>query len=158
MEAVANQNSRSKFETLTGSEDNNKQAKRVSETVLYLIILLSIFQKMDISSVDQTKMYFYENRLQTFVGWPFEEGCICTPENVRKRFDPLRWKNGFVGAEMQCFHLLYFYLFLFYRWPRLGLFTPRGRIVQIQRSVSSVWKSWKDGNLRMTLSESVSVH
>uniref|UniRef100_A0A8C1L2L3 Baculoviral IAP repeat containing 5a n=1 Tax=Cyprinus carpio TaxID=7962 RepID=A0A8C1L2L3_CYPCA len=39
---------------------------------------------MDLSSDDQTKMYFYENRLQTFVGWPFEEGCICTPENMAK--------------------------------------------------------------------------
>lgn len=43
---------------------------------------------MDIGSDDQTKMYFYENRLQTFVGWPFEEGCICTPENVSEPFDP----------------------------------------------------------------------
>uniref|UniRef100_A0A8C2BXS1 Baculoviral IAP repeat containing 5a n=1 Tax=Cyprinus carpio TaxID=7962 RepID=A0A8C2BXS1_CYPCA len=39
---------------------------------------------MDLSSDDQTKMYFYENRLQTFVGWPFEEGCICTPQNMAK--------------------------------------------------------------------------
>lgn len=29
------------------------------------------------------KMYFYENRLKTFEGWPFEEDCLCTPENVR---------------------------------------------------------------------------
>ncbi|KAK2876241.1 hypothetical protein QQF64_004992 [Cirrhinus molitorella] len=39
---------------------------------------------MDLRGDDQTKMYFYENRLQTFVGWPFDEGCICTPENMAK--------------------------------------------------------------------------
>lgn len=31
------------------------------------------------------KMYFYENRLKTFEGWPFEEDCLCTPENVSTR-------------------------------------------------------------------------
>ncbi|CAG04432.1 unnamed protein product, partial [Tetraodon nigroviridis] len=30
------------------------------------------------------KMYFYENRLKTFEGWPFEEDCLCTPENMAK--------------------------------------------------------------------------
>ena len=29
-----------------------------------------------------TKLYSYETRLQTFNGWPFEEDCSCTPENV----------------------------------------------------------------------------
>ncbi|XP_037320460.1 baculoviral IAP repeat-containing protein 5a [Pungitius pungitius] len=30
------------------------------------------------------KMYFYENRLNTFEGWPFDEDCSCTPENMAK--------------------------------------------------------------------------
>ncbi|TNN38603.1 Baculoviral IAP repeat-containing protein 5.1 [Liparis tanakae] len=29
-------------------------------------------------------MYIYENRLKTFEGWPFDEGCSCTPENMAK--------------------------------------------------------------------------
>ncbi|XP_007259356.2 baculoviral IAP repeat-containing protein 5a [Astyanax mexicanus] len=33
---------------------------------------------------EDTKLYFYENRLLTFVGWPFEEGCACTPETMAK--------------------------------------------------------------------------
>lgn len=39
---------------------------------------------MDAISAEHTKMYFYENRLQTYSGWPFEEDCICTPENMAK--------------------------------------------------------------------------
>ncbi|XP_064789563.1 baculoviral IAP repeat-containing protein 5a [Oncorhynchus masou masou] len=39
---------------------------------------------MDPFSEDRTKMYFYETRLNTYVGWPFEEGCACTPENMAK--------------------------------------------------------------------------
>lgn len=31
---------------------------------------------------EDIKMYFYENRLKTFEGWPFDEDCMCTPENV----------------------------------------------------------------------------
>ncbi|ELU05551.1 hypothetical protein CAPTEDRAFT_20475 [Capitella teleta] len=27
-------------------------------------------------------MQYYENRLQTFVNWPFEDGCICTAEQM----------------------------------------------------------------------------
>ncbi len=137
-------------------KNRQQQASQACVWVLYLIILLSIFQKMDLSSDDQTKMYFYENRLQTFVGWPFEEGCICTPENVSKPFGPSRWKTWFCRCWNAVFSS-FILLSLFYRWPKLDFFTPRRRIVQIQRSVSSVWKSWKDGNLRMTLSESVSV-
>lgn len=64
------------------------------------------------------------------------------------------WVNPWVRQDGK--HGFVTWLVLFYRWPKLDSFTPRGRIVQIQRSVSSVWKSWKDGNLRMTLSESVS--
>lgn len=81
---------------------------------------------MDLSSDDPTKMYFYENRLQTFVGWPFEEGCICTPENVSEPFDPANPDICFLyvlQTEMRAF--------LYYRWPKLDLFTPRQRIVQI---------------------------
>lgn len=37
---------------------------------------------MDAVSAAHTKMYFYENRLKTYSGWPFEEDCVCTPENV----------------------------------------------------------------------------
>ncbi len=44
---------------------------------------------MDAFNEEDLKMYFYENRLKTFNGWPFEEGCSCTPENVSKR-----GKNG----------------------------------------------------------------
>lgn len=83
---------------------------------------------MDLGSDDQTKMYFYENRLQTFVGWPFEEGCICTPENVSEPFDPARLEICFVCARKK---KEMFFCFLYYRWPKLDLFTPRRRIVQI---------------------------
>ncbi|XP_013879499.1 baculoviral IAP repeat-containing protein 5a [Austrofundulus limnaeus] len=30
------------------------------------------------------KMYFYENRLKTYEGWPFNEDCTCTPENMAR--------------------------------------------------------------------------
>lgn len=82
---------------------------------------------MDLGSDDQTKMYFYENRLQTFVGWPFEEGCICTPENVSEPFDPASPEICFVCATKGNVFLI----FLYYRWPKLDLFTPRRRIVRI---------------------------
>ncbi|KAL0983909.1 hypothetical protein UPYG_G00134640 [Umbra pygmaea] len=39
---------------------------------------------MDPFEEEHTKMYFYENRLRTYVGWPFQEGCNCTPENMAK--------------------------------------------------------------------------
>lgn len=39
---------------------------------------------MDPFNKEDIKMYFYENRLKTFEGWPFDEGCSCTPENVSK--------------------------------------------------------------------------
>ncbi|XP_060951377.1 baculoviral IAP repeat-containing protein 5a [Limanda limanda] len=39
---------------------------------------------MDPLTEEATKMYFYENRLKSFAGWPFEEDCTCTPENMAK--------------------------------------------------------------------------
>ncbi|XP_056432535.1 baculoviral IAP repeat-containing protein 5a [Gadus chalcogrammus] len=33
---------------------------------------------------EEYKMYFLENRLKTFMGWPFEEGCACTPEKMAR--------------------------------------------------------------------------
>ncbi|KAK5880982.1 hypothetical protein CesoFtcFv8_021835 [Champsocephalus esox] len=39
---------------------------------------------MDPFSEDSVEMFFYENRLKTFEGWPFEENCSCTPENMAK--------------------------------------------------------------------------
>ncbi|XP_076854667.1 baculoviral IAP repeat-containing protein 5a [Brachyhypopomus gauderio] len=39
---------------------------------------------MDLINDDHMKMYFYESRLLTFAGWPFEEDCVCTPENMAK--------------------------------------------------------------------------
>ncbi|XP_028991300.1 baculoviral IAP repeat-containing protein 5a [Betta splendens] len=33
---------------------------------------------------EETKMYFYENRLKTFEGWPFTEDCKCTPETMAR--------------------------------------------------------------------------
>lgn len=50
---------------------------------------------MDPFNDEHMKMYFYENRLKTFEGWPFEEGCLCTPENVSARiFRHVRvWKG-----------------------------------------------------------------
>ncbi|KAI4807196.1 hypothetical protein KUCAC02_027023 [Chaenocephalus aceratus] len=39
---------------------------------------------MDRFSEDCIEMFFYENRLKTFEGWPFEENCSCTPENMAK--------------------------------------------------------------------------
>nr|CBN81233.1 Baculoviral IAP repeat-containing protein 5.2-A [Dicentrarchus labrax] len=38
---------------------------------------------MDPCNEEDIKMYFYENRLKTFEGWPFDEDCSCTPENVK---------------------------------------------------------------------------
>ncbi|CAL1599084.1 unnamed protein product [Knipowitschia caucasica] len=38
----------------------------------------------DISGDEDFKMYFYENRVKTFEGWPFDEDCACTPENMAK--------------------------------------------------------------------------
>ena len=40
---------------------------------------------MDAHTEEETKMYFYENRLKSFVGWPFDEDCMCTQENVSGR-------------------------------------------------------------------------
>lgn len=31
---------------------------------------------------EDLKMFFYENRLVTYSGWPFDEDCACTSENV----------------------------------------------------------------------------
>ncbi|KAL3051227.1 hypothetical protein OYC64_001489 [Pagothenia borchgrevinki] len=39
---------------------------------------------MELLSKDSIKMYSYENRLKTFEGWPFEENCSCTPDNMAK--------------------------------------------------------------------------
>ncbi|XP_061087951.1 baculoviral IAP repeat-containing protein 5.2-like [Conger conger] len=39
---------------------------------------------MEIMNVEHIKMYFYKNRLKTYMGWPFEEGCACTPENMAR--------------------------------------------------------------------------
>ncbi|XP_068439830.1 baculoviral IAP repeat-containing protein 5a [Clinocottus analis] len=39
---------------------------------------------MELLNEDDIKMYVYENRLKTFEGWPFDEGCSCTPENMAK--------------------------------------------------------------------------
>ncbi|MEQ2303028.1 hypothetical protein AMECASPLE_012560 [Ameca splendens] len=33
---------------------------------------------------ENIKMYFFENRLKTFEGWPFQEDCVCTPENMAR--------------------------------------------------------------------------
>lgn len=40
---------------------------------------------MDLFKDADLKMYFYENRLKTYEGWPFDEDCLCTPENVSDR-------------------------------------------------------------------------
>ncbi|XP_036379955.1 baculoviral IAP repeat-containing protein 5.2-like [Megalops cyprinoides] len=39
---------------------------------------------MELLNEEDTKMYFYESRLKTYMGWPFEEGCACTPDNMAK--------------------------------------------------------------------------
>ncbi|XP_066560583.1 baculoviral IAP repeat-containing protein 5a [Amia ocellicauda] len=39
---------------------------------------------MEVANEEHTKMYFYESRLETYSGWPFQEGCVCTPENMAK--------------------------------------------------------------------------
>ncbi|TSK14783.1 Baculoviral IAP repeat-containing protein 5.2 [Bagarius yarrelli] len=39
---------------------------------------------MDHINDETVKFYFYENRLLTFGGWPFQEDCVCTPENMAK--------------------------------------------------------------------------
>ncbi|XP_015253638.1 baculoviral IAP repeat-containing protein 5a [Cyprinodon tularosa] len=39
---------------------------------------MEIFNKMNF------KMYFFENRLKTFEGWPFDKDCACTPENMAR--------------------------------------------------------------------------
>lgn len=40
---------------------------------------------MDPRKEKDVELYFFENRLKTFEGWPFDEDCACTPENVSKR-------------------------------------------------------------------------
>lgn len=40
---------------------------------------------MELFREEDIKMYFYENRLKTFEGWPFDEDCSCTPENVSEQ-------------------------------------------------------------------------
>lgn len=42
---------------------------------------------MEPCNEDDIKMYFYENRLKTFAGWPFDADCSCTPENVSVTVD-----------------------------------------------------------------------
>lgn len=42
---------------------------------------------------EDIKMYFYENRLKTFEGWPFDKDCSCTPENVSERLKRLTFIN-----------------------------------------------------------------
>ncbi|XP_077595702.1 baculoviral IAP repeat-containing protein 5a [Stigmatopora nigra] len=39
---------------------------------------------MEMFNNDVFKMFFYENRLKTFEGWPFDEDCACTPQNMAK--------------------------------------------------------------------------
>ncbi|KAM6898473.1 baculoviral IAP repeat-containing protein 5a [Lycodopsis pacificus] len=39
---------------------------------------------MELKNEEDIKMYFYDNRLKTFEGWPFDEDCACTPENMAK--------------------------------------------------------------------------
>ncbi|XP_039596441.1 baculoviral IAP repeat-containing protein 5a [Polypterus senegalus] len=33
---------------------------------------------------EECDLYVYEKRLQTYSGWPFTGGCVCTPENMAK--------------------------------------------------------------------------
>ncbi|XP_077407264.1 baculoviral IAP repeat-containing protein 5a [Vanacampus margaritifer] len=39
---------------------------------------------MELVVEESLEMLIYENRLQTFKGWPFDEDCKCTPENMAK--------------------------------------------------------------------------
>ncbi|KAM3859588.1 baculoviral IAP repeat-containing protein 5.2-like [Diretmus argenteus] len=39
---------------------------------------------MDPYNQEETNLYSYQNRLKTFVRWPFNEDCSCTPENMAK--------------------------------------------------------------------------
>ncbi|XP_032429386.1 baculoviral IAP repeat-containing protein 5a [Xiphophorus hellerii] len=39
---------------------------------------------MDLLDQKDFKLYFFENRLKTFHGWPFDEDCACTPENMAR--------------------------------------------------------------------------
>ncbi|CAN9508618.1 unnamed protein product [Ophioblennius macclurei] len=39
---------------------------------------------MEMFQEEAFKMYFFQNRLETFEGWPFDEDCSCTPENMAK--------------------------------------------------------------------------
>ncbi|XP_028332532.1 baculoviral IAP repeat-containing protein 5a [Gouania willdenowi] len=39
---------------------------------------------MDPFNQEELKMYFTENRLKSFEGWPFDEDCVCTPESMAK--------------------------------------------------------------------------
>ena len=45
------------------------------------------------------KMFFLENRLKTFMGWPFEEGCACTPEKVSSIKLTLHHQPGGLGPQ-----------------------------------------------------------
>ena len=51
-----------------------------------LKLLTLTLDTMELLNEEDIKMYFYENRLKTFEGWPFDEDCMCTPENVSERF------------------------------------------------------------------------
>ncbi|XP_062840741.1 baculoviral IAP repeat-containing protein 5-like [Trichomycterus rosablanca] len=33
---------------------------------------------------EDLKIYFFENRIATYSGWPFDEDCACTSENMAK--------------------------------------------------------------------------
>ncbi|KAL7860251.1 hypothetical protein AOLI_G00166000 [Acnodon oligacanthus] len=37
---------------------------------------------MELMNEDHLKMYLYSNRLATYSGWPFDEGCACTAETM----------------------------------------------------------------------------
>ncbi|XP_029954431.1 baculoviral IAP repeat-containing protein 5a [Salarias fasciatus] len=39
---------------------------------------------MEMLKEESLKIYLWENRLKTFEGWPFDEDCSCTPENMAK--------------------------------------------------------------------------
>ncbi|XP_012692569.2 baculoviral IAP repeat-containing protein 5a [Clupea harengus] len=60
---------------------------------------------MDFMTGEITKLYSYETRLQTFNGWPFEEDCSCTPENMA-RAGFVHTPSGNSPDVAQCFFCL----------------------------------------------------
>lgn len=76
----------------TAEENTHRNLKTPCSSVAVLladgdtkVVDIYCFLTMEQFNEGDMKMYFYENRLKTFEGWPFDADCACTPQNVSKR-------------------------------------------------------------------------